>query len=89
MTNGKQPKVRIAPPSRQRFEDRVRAITSRRRGLSIERMVRELNRYLQGWFGYFRLSKTTAVHRGLDTSYFTQLGLFNLTDQWRQKSQAV
>lgn len=146
VTNGKRPKLRIAPQSRKRFEDRVREITSRRRGVSVERMVRELNRYLQGWFGYFRLteapsvleeldgwirrrlrcfllkqwkpgrgrrraltrlgasdpwmisgsrkgpwrlSKTKAVHTGLDASYFTKLGLFHLSEQWRRLSQAV
>lgn len=146
VTRGRQPKIRIAAKSRERFEDRVRDITSRRRGISIQQMVRELNRYLQGWFGYFRLSetpsvleeldgwirrrlrcfllkqwkpgrgrrkalqqlgisdprsisgsrkgpwrlsKTQAVHRGLDNSYFQNLGLFNLSEQWRIKSQAV
>jgi hypothetical protein len=146
VTHGKRPKLRIAPQSRKRFEDRVRELTSRRRGISIERMVRELNRYLQGWFGYFRLteapsvleeldgwmrrrlrcfllkqwkpgsgrrrvltrlgapdswmisgsrkgpwrlSKTKAVHMGLDASYFAKLGLFHLSERWRRQSQAV
>jgi Reverse transcriptase (RNA-dependent DNA polymerase)/Group II intron, maturase-specific domain len=52
-TNGRQPKRRIAPKAKSRFEARVRILTRRTRGISIETMVRELGRYLQGWQGYF------------------------------------
>ncbi|MCC7422659.1 MAG: hypothetical protein IT428_20460 [Planctomycetaceae bacterium] len=39
--------------------------------------------------GPWRLSKTQAVHAGLDKTWFDTLGLFNLTAQWRLRSQAV
>jgi len=82
VTNGREPKIRIAAKSRERFEDRVRDITSRRRGIAIERMVRELNRYLQGWFGYFRLSETPSVLEELDGWIRRRLRCF-LLKQWR------
>ncbi len=44
-TNGRQPKRRIAPKAKSRFEARVRVLTRRTRGISIETMVRELGRY--------------------------------------------
>src|SRR5204863_9432865 len=60
-TNGRQPKRRIAPKAKSRFEARVRILTRRTRGISIETMVRELGRYLQGWQGYFGFCQTPTV----------------------------
>jgi RNA-directed DNA polymerase len=40
-TNGRQPKRRIAPKAKSRFEARVRILTRRTRGIGIETMVRE------------------------------------------------
>ena len=44
----------IAPVSLQRFRDRIRQITRRNRGVSLERMIAELNSFLTGWVTYFR-----------------------------------
>ena len=52
-TNRREPKRRIAPKAVSRFKERVRELTSRTRGVSIERMAEELTRYLRGWLGYF------------------------------------
>ena len=60
-TNGKLPKRRIAPKAKARFEARIRILTRRTRGISIETMVRELGRYLQGWQGYFGFCQTPTV----------------------------
>jgi RNA-directed DNA polymerase len=60
-TNGRQPKRRIAPKAKSRFEARIRILTRRTRGISIETMVRELGRYLQGWQGYFGFCQTPTV----------------------------
>ena len=43
----------IAPKSLDRAKDRIREITRRNRGVSFERMVRELNSFLLGWVTYF------------------------------------
>jgi len=52
-------KRRIAPKAVLRFKERVRELTSRTRGVSIERMAEELARYLRGWIGYFRQLRNT------------------------------
>jgi len=52
------PKRRIAPQAVDRFKERVRDITRRTRGVSTERMVEELARYLRGWLGYFGKCET-------------------------------
>lgn len=40
-----------------RFKHRVRALTRRHRGISLERMISELASYLRGWAGYFGFSQ--------------------------------
>jgi RNA-directed DNA polymerase len=65
-TSNREPKRRIAPKAVKRFKDRVRELTSRTRGISIERMVEELNRYLRGWLGYFGRCQTPSVLEGLE-----------------------
>ena len=45
-TRGLAPKRRIAPKAVDRFKERVRELTSRTRGVSIERMAEDLTRYL-------------------------------------------
>jgi len=55
------PKRRIAPKAVDRFKERVRDLTSRSRGVSIERMAEELSRYIRGWLGYFGKCETPSV----------------------------
>lgn len=65
-TNGRQPKRRIAPKAVGRFKERIRELTYRTRGVSIERMARDLTRYLRGWVGYFGKCETPSVLKGLE-----------------------
>ena len=40
-----------------RFKDRVRELTGRHRGASLEKMIADLNPFVRGWAGYFGFSK--------------------------------
>ena len=55
------PKRRIAPKAVDRFKERVRKLTGRTRGVSIERMADELAQYLRGWIGYFGYCQTPSI----------------------------
>ncbi len=66
-TTGKVPKRRIAPKALKRFKERVRELTCRTRGVSLDVMVTKLSRYLQGWRGYFSFCETPSVLRDLDS----------------------
>ena len=57
---------RIAPKSLVRFKGRVRAITRRTRGVSLQGMIKDLNIYLRGWHGYFGFCQTPSVLAELD-----------------------
>ena len=55
------PKRRIAPKAVLRFKAKVRELTRRTRGISIERMAKDLTLYLRGWIGYFGQCETPSV----------------------------
>jgi RNA-directed DNA polymerase len=65
-TSSESPKRRIAPKAVKRFKERVRELTSRTRGISIERMAKELTLYLRGWIGYFGKCQTPSVLQSLE-----------------------
>ena len=60
------PRRRIAPRAIQRFKERIREITQRTRGVSMERIISELSSYLKGWSGYFRFCETPTVLTSLE-----------------------
>ena len=47
-------RLTIAPQSWHVPRIRIREITRRNRGIRLERMISELNRFLSGWVTYFR-----------------------------------
>ena len=65
-TYGEKPKRRIAPKALLRCKQRVRELTRRTRGVSLEQMTKELASYLRGWRGYFGHCQTPSVLHGLD-----------------------
>lgn len=82
-TRGKQPKRRVAPKSVARFKKRVRELTKRNRGVSIDRMVEQLSRYLTGWRGYFGYCETPSVFTTLDSWIRRRLRCF-IWKQWKR-----
>jgi len=65
-TGGKQPRRRIAPKAILRFKARIRALTCRTRGISMEHRAKELSDYLRGWRGYFGFCQTPSILYSLD-----------------------
>lgn len=65
-TYGAKAKRRIAPKALLRCKQRVRELTRRTRGISVEQMTKELASYLRGWSGYFGYCETPSVLRKLE-----------------------
>jgi RNA-directed DNA polymerase len=65
-TYGAEPRRRIAPKALLRCKQRVRELTRRTRGISLEQMTKELASYLQGWRSYFGYSQTPSALEELD-----------------------
>ncbi len=59
-------KIRVSPKKVKKFKDRIREITRRNRGVSMQTRLVELRRYLQGWVGYFRLVPEKTFYDRLD-----------------------
>jgi RNA-directed DNA polymerase len=66
LTSERKPRRRIAKKSAARFKQKIREITARTRGISVEQVVRELTTYLAGWKSYFGYCQTLTVFRELD-----------------------
>jgi RNA-directed DNA polymerase len=66
-TRNREPKRRMAPKAMARFKERVRELTRRTRGVSLEEMVADLSAYLRGWRGYFGFCQTPSVLMHLDS----------------------
>ena len=59
-------RVRIDPKALNRAKDRLRQLTSRKRGISMEQRIEEINRFTVGWTAYFALADTPTVLERLD-----------------------
>ena len=79
---GSRPKRHIAPQALERFKRRVRDLTRRARGVSLEQRVEDLTRYLQGWGRYFGFCETPSVLGQLD-SWVRRRLRSALWRQWR------
>ena len=59
-------KLGIAPKSLARAKERIREISRRNRGISLDRMIRELNSFLTGWVTYYRYAECKSHLAALD-----------------------
>lgn len=75
--------LRVAPQSLDKFKKRIRELTQRNRGRSLESIILELNRYLNGWISYFRLSASVSVFRDLDSWIRRKLRCYRLKQRKR------
>jgi RNA-directed DNA polymerase len=75
-------RLRVAPKALKTMKDRVRVLTRRTRGRSLEQIARDLREYLVGWKAYFRLAETPGVFRSLDEWLRHRLRAIQLK-QWK------
>jgi len=65
---GSRATINVSAKSIDRFKLRIREITGRSRGISMDQRLGELKRYVRGWMGYYGLA--------------SQLKLFASLEQW-------
>jgi len=80
---GRVVRYRVAPAALTEMKTRVRAITSRTGGRSIERVAQDLRGYLVGWKTYFQLAETPRVFSDLDEWIRRRMRAVQLK-QWKQ-----
>ena len=65
-TTEEEVRVCIAPKSIERFKERIRQLTARNWGISLEERIKKLNQYLIGWMGYFGFVQIPRIFKELD-----------------------
>jgi len=50
-------KIRVSDKARAKFKARIRELTRRNNPLSMYQIIQDLNEYLRGWAGYFRIQE--------------------------------
>lgn len=78
----------VSPQALKTMKDRVRDITQRRRGRSLQSVIDELRGYLVGWKNYFQLAETPTVFKALDEWIRHRLRAVQL-HQWKQPATVM
>jgi group II intron reverse transcriptase/maturase len=84
---GKVVKRRVSAKALAKFKGRIRQITSRVGGRSLEQVAEELRSYMLGWGSYFGLADTPGVFRDLDQWIHRRLRALQLK-QWKRGTTA-
>jgi RNA-directed DNA polymerase len=83
VAKGRVVKLRVAPKALDEFKERVRQITSRNGGRSLEQVAEELGAYARGWKQYFSLADTNRTFEELDQWIHRRLRMLQL-QQWKR-----
>ena len=83
VAKGRVVKLRVGAKALEGFKERVRQITSRSGGRSMEQVAEKLRAYLLGWKQYFGLADTPRIFRGLDQWIHRRLRMVQLR-QWKR-----
>ena len=83
VAKGKVVKHRVGIKSLKAMKERVRQITLRSGGRSMDQVARRLREYLSGWREYFRLAETPHIFEELDKWIGRRLRMVRLK-QWKK-----
>jgi group II intron reverse transcriptase/maturase len=89
--NGRRIEVKLSKRSQDRIDTKVRALTPRNWGRSLDTCIKQVNQYLRGWIGFFGRSCTEDVSRPLgrlDAHIRRRLRAL-LLKQWKRKRTIV
>jgi RNA-directed DNA polymerase len=76
-------KLRIAPKAKIKFKEKIRKLTKRSWGISMEERLEKLNAYLMGWSGYFGIAQTERIFQELDKWIRRRMRMC-LLKQWKR-----
>ena len=83
VAKGRVVKLRVAAKALEEMKYRVRCITRRSGGRSLEQVTRKLGMYLRGWREYFKLAETPGIFVDLDGWIHRRLRAMQLK-QWKR-----
>jgi RNA-directed DNA polymerase len=73
----------VAQQALHKMQERIRQLTRRTRGRSLQQVAEDLRGYVPGWKAYFRLAQTPGVMRAMDKWLRHRLRAIQLK-QWRR-----
>lgn len=74
----KQGKIGLSESSEQRLKEKLRKITQRNRGVSLEGVIKQLTPLLQGWLNYFQYASMQGKLKAIDGWLRRRLKCFRL-----------
>lgn len=74
----KDGKLGLSKESEKRLKEKLRQMTKRNRGISLEQLVRELNPVLRGWLNYFKYAKMIRRLKGIESWLNRKIRCFRL-----------
>jgi group II intron reverse transcriptase/maturase len=84
---GKEIRRRVAPKALEKMKQKVREVTSRHRGGSLQGTIEELSAYLRGWKAYFQLAQTPKIFEELEKWIRHRLRVIQLV-HWKRGTTA-
>ncbi len=78
----KNPKIRLAKQTIDRFKAKIKQLTSRKDRISMQKRIEQLNRYLVGWIGYYQLIDTPSKLKSLESWLSRRLRMIRWKE-WR------
>ena len=75
-------RLSIHPKALERFKDKVRETTRRGRGVGLQQVIIDLNRFIPGWLNYFRIGLSKKLLRELNSWVVRRLRAFHW-EQWK------
>lgn len=79
-------KIAISKASLTKFKDTIRKLSKRNRGISLNKMVLELNQVVRGWFHYFKLAEHPTILKELDCWIRRRLRCYRIKQRKRKYS---
>ncbi len=76
-------KIRVSDKARVKFKGKVRELTRRNNPLSMHQIIEDLNEYIRGWAGYFRVQEFKRPFQELDAWIRSRLRSMQLK-KWKK-----
>jgi RNA-directed DNA polymerase len=80
-TKGELVKIKLSLKALRAVKYRIKVLSRRSRGISLDRMIQQLNIYLRGWMQYYRSIETSKTLSNLDRWIRRRLRCF-MAKQW-------
>jgi hypothetical protein len=76
-------RIRIHAKSLKRFKTKLKHITRRNRGISVERILKDLKSYVRGWLGYYAIADMSKAMKEMTEWVRRRIRMY-IWKQWKR-----